>query len=155
MPQQTYLFDTTVIKNVALGMGNSKEAKLRIDKALEYVGMSNFANKKAIELSGGESQRVAIARLLVRRRELVLMDEPSSATDIAGNGMFTDYIKKVNDNGKTTIIFITHNPGIAIKIADESVFMKDGKIIEAGISKEIIYSPKTQEMKIFLENWRI
>lgn len=155
MPQQIYLFDTTVIKNVALGMEKSKEAKLKINKALEYVGMTDFANKKATELSGGQSQRVAIARTLVRSRELILMDEPSSATDIAGNAMFANYIKKVNDNGKTTIIFITHNPAIAVKIADESIFMMNGKIIEAGISKEIIYAPKTQEMKSFLENWRM
>lgn len=155
MPQQTYLFDTTVKKNVALGIENSKENNQKIDKALEYVGMSKFSNKKATELSGGESQRVAIARLLVRNRELVLMDEPSSATDISGNGLLGDYIKRVNDNGKTTIIFITHNPAIAVKVADESIFMMDGKIIEAGISSEIIDLPKTQEMKTFLENWRI
>ncbi|MPW26664.1 ATP-binding cassette domain-containing protein [Alkalibaculum sp. M08DMB] len=155
MPQQTYLFNTTVKKNVGLGIENSKESKEKIYSALRYVGMDKLSNKKAIELSGGESQRVAIARLLVRHRELVLMDEPSSATDLSANELLVDYIKRVNKNGQTTIILITHNPIIAVKVADESIFMMNGKIIESGKSSEIIYLPKTQEMKSFLENWRM
>lgn len=155
MPQQSYLFDMTVLKNVTLGLDKSKETQDKVLEALKYVDMENFAEKNATKLSGGESQRVAIARLFVRKRELVLMDEPSSSTDIIGNKLLVDYIKKVNDNGKTTIIIVTHSPSLACKIADESIFMMNGRIIESGSTEEIIDSPKTSELKAFLENWRI
>lgn len=155
MPQQTYLFDTTVLKNVSLGMDKGRENAERIQEALKYVGMNEFSNKNALQLSGGESQRVAIARLLVRKRKLILMDEPSSSTDIAGNKLLADYMKRVNKLEHSTIIFVTHNPSLASKVADECVFMMNGKIIEAGSAKDIIYSPKTSELKNFIENWRI
>ncbi len=155
MPQQTYLFDTTVLKNVSLGMSKDKKSSQRIQEALKYVGMEEFLDKNALELSGGESQRVAIARLLVRKRQLILMDEPSSSTDIAGNKLLADYMKRVNKLEGSTIIFVTHNPALASRVADECVFMMNGRILEAGTSKEILYSPKTPELNNFIENWRI
>lgn len=155
MPQQTYLFDTTVLENVSLGMDKEKESSQRIQEALMYVGMSEFSNKNALQLSGGESQRVAIARLLVRKRELILMDEPSSSTDIAGNKLLADYMRRVNKLENSTIIFVTHNPALASKVADECVFMMNGSIVEAGPSKDILYSPKTSELKTFIEHWKI
>lgn len=155
MPQQIYLFDTTVLKNVSLGIDKGKRSSQRIQEALKYVGMNEFSNKNALQLSGGESQRVAIARLLVRKRALILMDEPSSSTDITGNKLLADYMRRVNKLERSTIIFVTHNPALASKVADECVFMAKGKIVEAGTSKDIIYSPKTPELQTFIENWKI
>ena len=64
-------------------------------------------------------------------------------------------MRRVNKLERSTIIFVTHNPALASKVADECVFMASGKIVEAGTSKDVIYSPKTPELKTFIENWRI
>lgn len=158
MPQQTYLFDMTALENVMLGMKNSRgssDARRRALYALECVGMSSFINAKARSLSGGEAQRVALARTLVLGKSLVLLDEPASSTDISGMEIVEKYIKAVHDKDRSTIVFTTHNPSQAARIADEVVMMYEGRIAEKDKTSSIFNTPQKQETKDFLKSWRI
>ncbi|HAE62407.1 MAG TPA: hypothetical protein DCG38_08760, partial [Eubacteriaceae bacterium] len=131
MPQSAYLFDTTVEKNVLLGFVGKNMAKPEMEKlafeALKRVGMERFAKSKAKSLSGGESQRVALARMLVMKKNLVLLDEPTSATDVVGAEMIEDYILDLNKKYGITFVFSTHNPSQAARIAHEVIFMDNGR----------------------------
>lgn len=159
MPQNIYMFDLTVFQNVIMGINNSEikgiEVAERAENALTFVGMENFSNVKARSLSGGEAQRVALARTLILGKSLVLLDEPSSATDISGVELIEKYIKTVNKKDGSTIVLTTHNPSQAARIADEVIIMHGGRIIEMGIPSKVFSSPEKQETKDFLRNWRI
>lgn len=159
MPQQTYLFDMTALENVMLGIlnkgCNKAEAKKQAMDALECVGMSSFANEKARSLSGGESQRVALARTLVLRKSVILLDEPASATDVTGLHLIEKYIKQINELYKATIVFTTHNPSQAARISNEVVMMSFGRVVEKGETSHIFDRPQGQETKEFLKSWKI
>jgi tungstate transport system ATP-binding protein len=92
---------------------------------------------------------------LVLGRSIVLLDEPASATDISGMELVEKYIKTVNKNDGSTIVFSTHNPSQAARIADEAIMMHCGRVLETGSPSELFESPKTQETRDFLRNWRI
>jgi ABC-type Fe3+/spermidine/putrescine transport system ATPase subunit len=159
MPQNTYLFDMTVLDNVMMGLKNrglnpAESRKLALH-ALDSVGMGGFYKARAKSLSGGEAQRVALARTLVLRKGLVLLDEPASSTDIAGMETVEKYILEVHKKDSSTIVFTTHNPSQALRIADEAVMMQAGRIIEKNKTQSMFNSPQMQETKDFLRSWRI
>jgi ABC-type multidrug transport system ATPase subunit len=159
MPQSIYMFDMSVLQNAMLGIQkhgvSQNDAKDCAQEALDSVGMSSFINAKARSLSGGEAQRVAVARTLVLGKSIVLLDEPASATDILGMELIENYIKKVNQQSRSTIVFTTHNPSQAVRIADEIIFMYRGRIIEKGNPSSVFHSPQQKETKDFIKNWRI
>lgn len=159
LPQSIYMFDMTVLENVMLGIKNSgtsiSDAGKHAKHALAYVGMGDFLDSKARSLSGGEAQRVALARTLVLGKSLVLLDEPASATDISGVELVERYIKTVNEKDGSTIIFTTHNPSQAARIADEVIMIFDGRIIEKGDPSSIFNSPQRKETRDFIKSWRI
>jgi ABC-type multidrug transport system ATPase subunit len=161
MPQSSYMFDYSVIGNVMLGLvkkntkGEKVEALRRAERALENVGMAGFLNVNAKTLSGGEAQRVALARTLALERELVLLDEPASATDLSGVELVENYIRSVNRECGSTIVFTTHNPSQAAHIADEVIMMYNGRVLEMGSPSMVFESPRCQETRDFLRNWRI
>lgn len=159
MPQNTYMFDMTVLENVELGIKNSRiaggDAGNLAKHALSCVGMGDFSNVKARSLSGGEAQRAALARTLVLGKSLILLDEPASATDISGAELVEGYIKTLNENNGSTVVFTTHNPSQAARIADEVIMMYCGRVIEKGSAKSVFNSPQKQETKDFLKSWRL
>jgi len=154
--QDSYMFDFSVLENVLLGTGGKDSAgkKLAMD-ALREIGMEKYANAKASTLSGGEAQKVAIARTLARKRQLVLLDEPTASVDIYSMRQVEDFIKKFKINHNATVLLSTHNPSQAARIADEVVIMWNGRIIERGSPESVFSSPCREETKQFLENWRI
>jgi len=154
--QNSYMFDFSVLENVLLGTGGkaSADKKLAMD-ALREIGMEKYVNARASTLSGGEAQKVAIARTLARKRQLVLLDEPTASIDIYSMRQVEGFIKKFNKNYNATVILSTHNPSQAARIADEVVIMWNGRIIERGSPESVFSSPSREETKQFLENWRI
>lgn len=152
MPQNSYAFNKSVIKNVLLG---SKASKEKAEQLLSQMEVSEFANKNAKNLSGGELQKVALCRVLVRDSRVLLLDEPTSemdlhSTNIAEN-VILDYIKEE----KTTLIFSTHSPSQARKLADRIIILNNGVIVEDGNINETINAPKTSWGEEFLSQWII
>lgn len=106
----------------------SKQRRKRVEECLEKVGLSGKINELAGNLSGGEKQRVCIARALANDPEIILADEPCGNLDSENTENIMNILKELNKNGKT-VVLITHNMDEA-RMADRIIYMKDGKIGE-------------------------
>lgn len=118
----------TAIENIAITKEISPGA-IDPEKMLEAVGLSSRADRFPSQLSGGEQQRVSIARALAKNPEVILADEPTGALDSETGRSVMDLIIKTCREGNKTLIIVTHNEEIA-KAADTTIRMKDGRIIE-------------------------
>lgn len=131
--QKPFLFQTTVFNNVAYGLkirGISTESyERKIMNALAIVGLSDFYKRNAHQLSGGEAQRVVIARALVLEPEILFLDEPTANIDMRHVDVIERTIKKINRKMKTTVIFTTHDLSQAYRLSDEIVSLLDGRIV--------------------------
>jgi len=121
--QDPFLFNSTVYDNIAYGLKirsiPSKVQKSRIKSALNIVGLSGFKDRKANQLSGGEAQRVVIARALVIEPEVLFLDEPTANVDQKHIDVVERIIKKIRKEIKTTVIFTTHDLSQAYRLADD------------------------------------
>jgi tungstate transport system ATP-binding protein len=130
--QQSILFTTKVWKNVAFPLrirGTPKARRERIvEELLDLVGMGGFRHAKAHKLSGGETQRVAIARALACSPEVILLDEPTANVDVENQIAIERIIQEINQTKGISVIFTTHNMIQASRLADETVFLYEGKM---------------------------
>jgi len=133
----------TVRENVSLAprllkMGNEKEIDDLVKRLLSEVNIINKIDSYPSKLSGGEKQRVAIARTLATKPEVILLDEPTSALDPA---TINDFISLLNELSKTTtIVVVSHEMDLIKSFADKVLFLKDGSILEYGTPDDILNS---------------
>lgn len=134
--QSPYLFGGTVHANVAYGLKArgipGKEQRRMVDGALEVVGLSGFDERRARELSGGEAQRVAMARALAVSPEVLLLDEPLANIDRETTALLETVIASLPAQG-TTVIMTTHNPDHPGRLKGESIFLEEGRIRDAHL----------------------
>jgi tungstate transport system ATP-binding protein len=153
--QTAYMFSGTVSYNVGYGlrMRRMKESSIRkrVNQVLEMVGLTAFREASARTLSGGERQKVAIARALAVNPQVLFLDEPTSNIDIASANEIENHIASINRVQKTTIILVTHNLFQAKRLADEVFFIHEGRIIEQGPSKTIFEKPVDSRTAAFLK----
>ena len=135
--QNPYLFNTTVAKNISYGLKlrgiDKEEIKKAVRESLDMVGLSGFEKRKAKELSGGEVQRVAIARGLALKPSVFLLDEPTANIDEASKRILEKVVIDINNKKGTTIIFSTHDLQMAYRISDEVVPLFDGRIVDSPV----------------------
>ena len=131
-------------------LGTKEEALKKCEELLEKVGMLHRIDNYPSTLSGGEKQRVAIARALMQNPKVMLFDEPTAALDPKLTNDIFEIIRQIASSN-ITIIVVTHELGFARKVANKLVFMSNGQIIESGNTEELFESPKTNELKSFLE----
>lgn len=133
----------SVRENVSLApkllkMGNEKEIDDLVKRLLSEVNIINKIDSYPSKLSGGEKQRVAIARTLATKPEIILLDEPTSALDPA---TINDFISLLNELSKTTtIVVVSHEMDLIKSFADKVLFLKDGNILEYGTPDDILNS---------------
>ncbi|WP_276328208.1 amino acid ABC transporter ATP-binding protein [Evansella clarkii] len=144
----------TVLENVieAPMMVKKIEKKQAIEEGkelLDKVGLGDKYDVYPAKLSGGQKQRVAIARALAMKPKIMLFDEPTSALDPELVGEVLETMKKLAKEGMTMIV-VTHEMGFAKEVADYTVYMHDGRIVERGPSNELFDNPKEQRTKDFL-----
>ena len=130
--QSPYLFGGTVHDNVAFGLKvrgiRGEELRRRIDMALDTVGLQGFRERKARELSGGEAQRVAMARALALKPEVLLLDEPLANIDRETTGLLETVIAKLPSQG-TAVVMTTHDPEHPGRLNGESIFLEGGRVV--------------------------
>lgn len=121
----------TVFENVAFALllqkKSTSERKKAVMEALEWVGLTDKAFSKPAQLSGGESQRVSIARAIVKRPQIVLADEPSANLDARNSHHIVQTMKQINKELKTTFIFSTHDEKV-MQYLDRIISLRDGKV---------------------------
>lgn len=152
LPQTPYGFRMSVRKNIELVLRDDIAAcrRKKAEDAMEKVGILYLEHKNGHRLSGGETQRMALARLLAQENQLLLLDEPTSACDLAGSSRIEQALKSFQG----TIIFSTHSPAQAARLADRVIFLQDGRIREDGEAGKVLSSPGSAEFRDFLTYWR-
>lgn len=143
-----------VIDNVSYGLKllkidkNMREKRAR--DMLEKVGLAGYEKKKIKELSGGEQQRVAIARSMVLNPKLLLLDEPLSNLDVHLRDVMRKEIKRIQKQFGVTMIIVTHDQEDAFKLADRVIVINEGHIEQVGTPEELYKNPKNNFISSFI-----
>ena len=144
----------TVGQNVAFGLEmhgvDAGERRRRVDEALQWVGMEGFVDRRIDGLSGGEKQRVALARTLAPRPRLVMLDEPLGSLDRLIRDRLIDDIDQLLETTATPAIYVTHDHDEAKAIADRIVLMRAGRIVQLGTWDSLIGDPVDEWVERFL-----
>ena len=146
----------TIGEIVGEGLGvhfklSKKEKEFKIDKVLSDVGIEiNAKNKYPHEFSGGQRQRIAIARSLIMNPSFMILDEPTSALDRSIQIQVINLLKSIQDEYGLTYLFISHDLKVIRSMSDYIFVMKNGEIVESGISEEVFDEPKEEYTKKLL-----
>ena len=149
--QSAAVFDGTVDANVQYG---AKLAGIKVDSAdlLRRVGLpEDFLTRAASSLSGGEQQRVSIARTLATNPEIILMDEPTSSLDPASRSQIEELTLKMNRDEGLTIVFVTHDMEQARRVGARTMLLVEGRKIEEAPTDEFFANPRTETAKLFIK----
>ena len=136
--------------NMRGGKNLSKEKKFdMMTEACSFVNLkfAELTNKYPFELSGGQMQRLMIARIFLLKPKILLADEPTSMVDACSRATILDMLLQLRDEVGMTIIFITHDIGLAYYISDTVYIMEHGKFVEYGKADEVILNPKAAYTK--------
>ena len=152
--QSPLLLDMTVEQNVALGMrfrGTPKaEVRERVGKWIKQLGIEFLAKRRAGQLSGGEAQRVSLARAFVLEPELLLLDEPFSSLDPPTRSKLMEDLSGLLMGDHRTAIFVTHNLNEAAKLSHRIAVLVGGMLRQVGTAKQIKSKPADETVKAFL-----
>ena len=152
--QEPLLLDTSVFENIAIGMRYrglpSAQIKDSVKRWLACLGIEALQNRPGARLSGGEAQRVSLARAFVLNPELLLLDEPFSALDAPTRLRLLDDLKSILNETGTTAILITHDLKEAAKLASRVAVMLDGQILQIGAPHEVFANPANPAVAAFL-----
>ena len=131
--------------NMRDGKNISREEKVHMmSEACRFVNMKfeELTNKYPFELSGGQMQRLMIARVFLLKPKILIADEPTSMIDACSRATILDMLLKLNAEEGTTLIFITHDIGLAYYLSQTVYIMKKGRVVESGTAEEVILHPK-------------
>lgn len=149
----SYLFNDTVYENIAAPLKfREKENSLiekRVKKLINMFQIDYLTNKNALNLSGGEKQKVSLARALSFNPEILIIDEPTANIDPNFIKLIESTLISINRKFKTTILIVTHNTAQSFRLCDEIVFMKDGNVI-AHEEKHYFENPGDEFIKEFV-----
>ncbi|MBR0415292.1 MAG: ABC transporter ATP-binding protein [Clostridia bacterium] len=125
LPQQSYAFRGNLVHNVLMG---TKATAAEAEQLLDSMGLGALKEKKATSLSGGELQRLALCRLLIRPAKVLLLDEPTSACDAQGTALIADALADYQQKEGCAILLSTHEKEFAAACAQHTITLSDGKI---------------------------
>ena len=147
MPQKNYAFRMSTKANILL---NGKDAA-RAEQLMDAIQLRHLENERADKRSGGETARMALIRLMMKRYDLAILDEPTAAMDmettLLSEKLIADYVKETN----CSLILVTHSLQQARRVADEVWYFHKGKLLEAGTKEQVLVTPEKAETKQFLE----
>ena len=147
MPQKNYAFRMSVKANILL---NGKDMA-RAERLMDAIQLRHLERERADRLSGGETARMALVRLMMKRYDVVILDEPTAAMDmettLLSEKLIAQYIRETG----CALILVTHSLQQARRIADEVLYFHKGKLLESGPKEQVLYVPQTAETRQFLE----
>lgn len=152
--QSPLLMDMTVEQNVALGLkfrGASKEeTRQRVGRWIQALGIESLSKRRASQLSGGEAQRVSLARAFVLEPELLLLDEPFAALDPPTRAKLLEDLSVILKQDHKTAVFVTHNLNEAAKLSHRIAVVIGGVLRQVGTARQIKSHPADETVKAFL-----
>jgi tungstate transport system ATP-binding protein len=152
--QEPLLMDMSVYENAALGLKFRRRSKGEIEDRvthwLERLGVAHLSARPARKLSGGEAQRVSLARAFVLQPDLLLLDEPFTALDAPTRLRLLEDLKSVLSETKMTTFFITHDLQEALKLSTRMAVILDGRIEQCGIPWDVFDQPANDRVAAFL-----
>ncbi len=152
--QRPLLLDRTVRENVALGLelrhAPRRQREAAVDAALSHLGITSLADRSARRLSGGEAQRVSIARALAVSPEILFLDEPFAALDLpTRESLIADLARVLRQAGVATV-FVTHDRDEALSLADRVAVILDGRVRQLGAADAVFSTPADPEVAAFV-----
>jgi tungstate transport system ATP-binding protein len=152
--QEPLLFDTTVETNVASGLTLRGVARItireKVQQWLERLSIAHLAQRQAHTLSGGEAQRVSLARAFVLDPDFLLLDEPFSALDAPTRDSLIDLFHRLQQHTRTTTLFVTHDRQEALRLASRVAVMERGAILQIGTPEEVFSQPVNEAVASFV-----
>ena len=150
---QDFGLDTyhTVQENIALKVLHLpfKEKNEMTEELLDLVELTDLANRKAFELSGGEQQRLAIARALALEPSILLLDEPFAHLDLRLKEKLTNYLIALKEIRSTAVIIVTHNGEEVLELSDKILYLNQGEIVRETTPEDFYYNPLSREEALF------
>lgn len=147
MAQKNYAFRMSTKANILL---NGKDEN-RAESLMDAIQIRHLENKRADRLSGGETARMTLVRLMMKRYDLVVLDEPTAAMDmettLLSEKLIADYVKETG----CALVLVTHSLQQARRMADEVWYFHKGKLLESGPKEQVLYDPEQPETRQFLE----
>ena len=140
--QRPYLFPGTVAENLQFGPAQRGETlpQQAVEELLTQVGLKGYAERDVANLSGGEAQRVSVARTLANSPLVLLLDEPTSALDEAAKLEVESSIQNVVRNHGLTCVMVTHDLAQASRLAERALLLESGRIVRAGLVSEVLHA---------------
>lgn len=151
MPQKSYAFRMSTRRNILLNGGD----RARAAALMEALQLESLARQPAKKLSGGETARMALCRLLMGSYELLALDEPTAAMDMESTLAAEGLIRAASRERGCAVLLITHSVQQARRIADRVLFLEQGRLTEAGDAEQVLYRPKEEATRRFLEFYGI
>ncbi|NLW75352.1 MAG: ABC transporter ATP-binding protein [Methanomicrobiales archaeon] len=147
-------FKETVFENIALGLRyrhvSSAEITRKVEEKLEEIGLSGYEKRKAWTLSGGEMQRVSLARVMITEPDLLLLDEPTANLDPVSTKKIEELIRYYNHEFGTTVIMSSHDLFQGQRLADKVAVMMGGRFVQAGDTIKIFSEPCSADIARFI-----
>lgn len=151
IPQKNYAFRMSTKANILLGSSDSVKA----ERLMEVLQLDSLASQRADRLSGGETSRMALARLMMKQFDLVILDEPTAAMDVETTFLSENLIWEYAKKSGCVLLLITHSLQQAKRIADEILFFHKGQLFESGPKERLLFAPTRPETRQFLEFYGI
>lgn len=152
--QKAYLLDTTVQGNVESGLRlrgvGRVAARRRADEALELLDIAGLRNRRPAHLSGGEAQRVSIARALAVDPEVLFFDEPTSSLDPPTRAALVGDLSSIFARSQMAVVWVTHDRDEALAVGDVVSFLEDGRVTQSGRAADVFSHPATASFAAFL-----
>ena len=147
LPQKSFPFRMSTEKNILLNGADPARA-VELMRILQIDGLAGQSAKK---LSGGETARMALCRILMNRYNLLILDEPTTAMDMESTLASEKLIRTVCDEQGCAILLITHSISQARRISDRVLVLQQGKLVEQGVCSQVLSEPKQEQTRRFLE----
>jgi tungstate transport system ATP-binding protein len=155
--QQSLLLDGTVFDNIAIGLTLRKVPKSiikeKVEQWMELFGVSHLAKKNALYLSGGEAQRVNLARAMIVEPEILFLDEPFSALDFPTKIRLMEDFKQIIENAKTTTVFVSHDLMEIHYLTAKLAIIVNGEVKQVGPTSRVLEYPNSSTSS-FLNEWK-
>ena len=151
--QKPVMLRRSVLSNLRFALAvrgiGGQERTRRVEKALDDARLTSLARRPARVLSGGEQQRLAIARALACAPDMLFLDEPTASLDPASTALIEELITKAHDSG-VSVVMVTHDRGQAQRIADDIVFLHAGRVAERGQAARVLTDPQSPAAQAWL-----